>query len=444
MASDWQRMGAAELGRGIAAGGICPVALTETFLDAAESHPHRDRIYARLMPSRALDVAMGARSRARTGLRRGPLDGVPVSWKDVFDTAGIATEAGTALLRGRVPAEDAVVVARLTEAGMPPIGKTHTTELAFSGLGLNPVTATPPWRHDPDRVPGGSSSGAAASVAFGLAPVGIGTDTGGSVRVPAGWNDLVGLKTTAGRLPNAGVVALAASFDTTGPLTRNVEDAALVFALLNASPAPDLRGATLASARFLVLETGVLDDLDPAQAHAFEAALGRLGKAGATIRRGPVAAVGEAMEMAGLLYAPECYAAWRDRIEADPDAMFPPVLARFRAGATPLAADFAAARARLEVLRRDHARATAGCDAVLLPTTANLPPRIDALLADHAFFAAENLRTLRNTRVGNLMGGCALTLPTGAPGCGLSLMAPPNDEARLLRLAAAAERALAG
>ena len=444
MRANWQWMSAADLGRGIEAGDICPVALTETYLEAAESHPHRDRIFTRLMRRQALDTAMAARSRAKAGLRRGPLDGVPVSWKDIFDTTGVATEAGTALLKGRVPATDAAVVTRLTAAGLPPIGKTHLTELAFSGLGLNPVTATPPWRHDPDHVPGGSSSGAAASVAFGLAPLAIGSDTGGSVRVPAGWNDLVGLKTTAGRIAAEGVVALAASFDTTGPLARTVEDAALSFALLDGTPAPDLRGATLAGARLLVLETGVLEDLDPAQARAFESALHRLEAGGAAIRRAEIPAVGEAMEMAGILYAPECYAAWRTEIEADPGAMFPPVLARFRAGADVLASDFIAARTRLEALRTQYGRATAGFEAVLLPTTANLPPRIDAVLNDHDLFASENLRTLRNTRVANLMGVCALTLPTGAPGCGLSLMAPPMDEARLLRLGAAAEAAMAG
>jgi aspartyl-tRNA(Asn)/glutamyl-tRNA(Gln) amidotransferase subunit A len=444
MRANWQWMSAADLGRGIEAGDICPVALAETYLEAAESHPHRDRIFTRLMRRQALDTAMAARSRAKAGMRRGPLDGVPVSWKDLFDTAGVATEAGTALLKGRVPKTDATVVTRLTAAGLPPIGKTHLTELAFSGLGLNPVTATPPWRHDPDHVPGGSSSGAAASVAFGLAPLAIGSDTGGSVRVPAGWNDLVGLKTTAGRLPAEGVVALAASFDTTGPLARTVEDAALAFALLDGTPAPDLRGATLAGARLLVLETGVLEDLDPAQARAFESALHRLEAGGAAIRRAEIPAVGEAMEMAGILYAPECYAAWRTEIEADPGAMFPPVLARFRAGADVLASDFIAARTRLQALRAQYARASAGFDAVLLPTTANLPPRIDAVLNDHELFTSENLRTLRNTRVGNMMGVCALTLPTGAPGCGLSLMAPPMNEARLLRLGAAAEAALAG
>ena len=444
MREHWRWMGAADLGRGIEAGDICPVALTETCLAAAQDHPHRDRIFARMMPRQALDAAMAARTRARTGLRRGPLDGVPISWKDLFDTAGIGTEAGTALLRGRVPQTDAEVVTRLTRAGLPPLGKTHTTELAFSGLGLNPVTATPPWRHDPDRVPGGSSSGAAASIAWGLAPLGIGTDTGGSVRVPAGWNDLVGLKTTSGRVPLAGCVPLAARFDTIGPLARTVEDAALAFGLLDGTPAPDLRGARLNGARFLVLETVALDDLDPTQAAAFEAALDRLGRAGARIDRAAIPAVGAAVEMSGVLYAPECYATWREMIEADPGAMFPPVLARFRAGRDHLAHDFVAAWQRLEDLRVDYARASAGYDAVLLPTTANMPPKIDAVTEDHAYFASENLKTLRNTRISNLMGGCALTLPTGAPGCGLTLMAPPMDEARLLRLGAAAEPVLAG
>src|SRR5690606_4202237 len=163
-------------------------------------------------------------------------------------------------------------VERLTRAGLPPLGKTHMTELAFSGLGLNPVTATPPNIHDPAKAPGGSSSGAAASVAWGLAPLAIGSDTGGSVRLPSAWNDLVGLKTTAGRIPLTGVVPLAEKFDTIGPLAKTVEDAALAFALLDASPAPDLRGATLGGARLLVLETVALDNVHPGPASGFERA----------------------------------------------------------------------------------------------------------------------------------------------------------------------------
>lgn len=438
----WRSMGAAELGRGIAAGRICPVDLTEAFLDAIEAHPWRDRIYARTQRLHALEVAAAARTRARQGLRRGPLDGVPVSWKDLFDTAGTATEAGSLLLKGRVPAADALVVARLTAAGLPPLGKTHMTELAFSGLGLNPVTATPPMIHDPDRVPGGSSSGAAASVAWGLAPLAIGSDTGGSVRVPSAWNDLVGLKTTAGRIPLQGVVPLAERFDTIGPLARNVEDAALAFALLDGTPAPDLRGATLQGTRLLVLEGVALEDLHPAPAEGFARAVAALEKAGARIARAPVPAVPEAMALAGILFTAECYGIWGDTIESRPDVMFPPVRDRFRAGAVHKAADYVAAWRRLDRLRADWAAAVAGYDAVLIPSVATMPQRIDDLLADPAFFAAENLLALRNTRIGNLMGLCALTLPTGIPSTGIMLMAAPGDEARLLRLGAAAEAAL--
>ncbi|HPD90921.1 MAG: amidase [Rhodobacter sp.] len=442
MSDTWRSMSAADLGRGIEAGRICPVTLTAAFLDAIDSHPHRDRIYARVMRQRALDAAAAARGRAQAGLRRGPLDGVPVSWKDLFDTAGVATEAGSALLKGRVPTRNAQVVRRLADAGLPPLGKTHMTELAFSGLGLNPVTATPPCIHDPDRVPGGSSSGSAASVAWGLAPLSIGSDTGGSVRVPSVWNDLVGLKTTAGRIPLSGVVPLAEKFDTIGPLARTVEDAALAFALLDSTPAPDLTGASLKGTRMLVLETVALADLDPAAAQGFEQALAALARAGARIDRAPVPAVAEAMDLAGVLFTAECYGIWGDTIEANPDVMFAPVRDRFRAGAQYPAHDYVRAWRRLEVLRAAYGAATAGYDAVLIPTAPTLPERIDRLLADPAYFAAFNLKTLRNTRIGNLMGLCALTLPTGVPMTGVMMMARPRDEARLLRLGAAAERAL--
>ncbi|KPQ05520.1 MAG: aspartyl-tRNA(Asn)/glutamyl-tRNA(Gln) amidotransferase subunit A [Rhodobacteraceae bacterium HLUCCA12] len=442
MDKTWDSMRAADLGREIGAGRICPVDLAEHFLDAAQDHEHGPRIYARLMRDQARDIAAAARARAQAGLRRGPLDGVPVSWKDLFDTAGVQTEAGSALLKGRVPERDATVVRRLTMAGMPPLGKTHMTELAFSGLGVNPVTATPPGAHDPAVAPGGSSSGSAASVRHGLAPVSIGSDTGGSVRVPAAWNDLVGLKTTSGRLPLEGVVPLAARFDTVGPLARSVEDAALVFALLDDGPAPDLRGASLAGTHLAVLESVALDDLDPRIASAFESALERLSQAGARIARVAIADMAEAMSLAGVLYTPECYGTWATLIDAYPERMFPPVLERFRAGRDHAAHDYVAAWQRLESVRADYARATAGFDAVLVPSTANLPPVTADLLADHAYFTSENLRTLRNARIGNLMGLCGITLPTGSPAAGISLMAGPMQEHRLLRLAAAAEAAL--
>ena len=290
MSDEWRRMTAADLGRGIAAGAIDPRALADAFLAAIDAHPDAPAIYARTTPERARAEADAAAARARAGLRRGPLDGVPVAWKDLFDTAGVATEGGSALLRGRTPDTDAAVLAAAARAGLVCLGKTHLSELAFSVLGINPVTGTPPNVHDPALAPGGSSSGSAAVVAFGLAPAAIGSDTAGSVRVPAAWNDLVGLKTTHGLLSLDGVLPLRPGFDTVGPMTRSVEDAALLLAALG-GPTVDLAGAGLRGARFLALEDpATLPTRDAPQA-AFESALARLAAAGARVDRGPVAAV---------------------------------------------------------------------------------------------------------------------------------------------------------
>ena len=325
----WRGKTAAELGAAIGRGDVNPVWLTEDYLAAIRAHPSGDRIYARLTEGRAIAEAEAAARRAVAGQRLGPLDGVPVSWKDLFDTSGVATEGGSRLLAGRVPDRDADVLRNATAAGLICLGKTHMTELAFSGLGLNPMTATPPNVNDPHLVPGGSSSGAAASVAFGLAAAAVGSDTGGSVRVPAAWNNLVGLKTTHGRLPMGGTLPLVARFDTIGPLTRTVEDAALMLAVLEGGRAADLRGADLRGRRFLVIETVALDDCRAEPLAAFEAALLRLQEAGARIERGALPELTEAMGMAALVFTAEAYGIWKDRIEATPDLMYAPIRERF-------------------------------------------------------------------------------------------------------------------
>ncbi|MDA0186590.1 MAG: amidase family protein [Proteobacteria bacterium] len=448
--SDWLRQSASDLGRGIAAGKIDPVALTETYLAAGAAHPFGPRIYVRMTPERALAEAESARQRAKAGLRRGLLDGVPISWKDLFDTAGIVTEAGSMLLEGRVPEADAAVLQRATQAGTVCLGKTHMSELAFAGLGVNPAyggntdpkPGTPPNLHDPALAPGGSSSGAAASVAFGLAAAGIGSDTGGSVRVPAAWNDLVGLKTTHGRLSLQGVVPLAESFDTIGPLCRTVEDCAQLLAVMEGGKPADLRGATLQGRRFLVLEP-YSSDVREGPGGAFSAAVARLAKAGARIETGTVAGIEEAMALSPVLFATEGYGTWRDVIEAAPEKMYSRILERFRGGQAFSAPDYVAAWRRLHVLRALWARETAGFDAVLLPTVPNLPPDVDRLMQDADFYVTENLITLRNTRVGNLMGLCGLTLPTSVPSCGLMMLGAAMGDERLLRLGAAAEAVLA-
>ncbi|MBZ0128454.1 MAG: amidase [Rhodobacteraceae bacterium] len=442
MSQEWLYLSASELGRFIGKGEIDPLRLTEVYLEAIDGHPLRDRIYARVTHDRALAEAGAASARAASGQRLGLLDGVPISWKDLFDTAGIGTEAGTAYFRGRVPERDALVVQNATAAGLVCLGKTHMSELAFSGLGYNPITATPPCVNDEAAVPGGSSSGAAASVAFGLAAAGIGSDTGGSVRIPAAWNDLTGLKTTHGLLSLEGVVPLAESFDTVGPLCRSVEDAGHLMAALGGTSAPDLAGSSLAGRRLLVLENVACEDLRPEVEAAFKDAVARLGDAGARIEHGRIDEVSEAMPLSPCLFTVDAYARWRDMIEADPLLMYHQILDRFRSGAAFSGIDYVQGWTRLRDLRRGYLARTAGYDAVLLPTAPILPPDRQRLLDDGDYYISENLLALRNTRIGNLMGLCGLSLPTGTPSVGAMLLAAPGSENRLLRLGAAAEAAL--
>ncbi|XDA98590.1 amidase family protein [Sulfitobacter sp. LCG007] len=440
---DWLWMSAAALGRGIGAGKIDPVELAGTYLDAIDAHPMRDRIYARVTRERALAEAGAAKARAKSGQRLSPLDGVPVSWKDLFDTAGIGTEAGSKLLAGRVPEQDALVLRNATAAGLVCLGKTHMSELAFSGLGYNPSTETSPCVNDEEAVAGGSSSGAAASVAFGLAAAAVGTDTGGSVRIPAAWNDLVGLKTTSGRLSLEGVVPLILSLDTVGPLCRTVEDAALMLAALEGGKVADIEGASLEGRRFAVLETIAFDEIAEEPRAAFDGAIERLEAEGATIERIVFDELGKAMDLSACVYSSEAYGLWRDVIEANPGAMFAQILERFRIGNAHSGPDFVAAWSTVKSIRVAYDRATAGFDAVLLPTSPILPPSLKRLETEDDYYVTANLMALRNARMGNLMGICALTVPTGTPSCGLTLMAAPDMEPALLRLGAAVEAALA-
>ena len=441
---DWLTQSAMAQGRAIDSGALKPVALTEAYLDAIAAHPLADRIYARTTAERALDEAKAAEGRAAVGQRLGPLDGVPISWKDLFDTAGTVTEAGSALLEGRVPTQDAVVLQAAAAAGLVCLGKTHMSELAFSGLGLNPITASAPCVHDPEAISGGSSSGAAASVAHGLAAAAIGSDTGGSVRIPAAWNDLVGLKTTSGRLSLDGVVPLCLRFDTVGPLARTVEDCAALMAIMEGSAPVDLRGAEARGLRFLIPETIAMESLEPIPAAAFDTSVSRLRAAGVQIDQAPMPLLAEAFDLTAALYAPEAYGIWKDVIEAAPEKMFDEILARFRGGANVSAPDYVAAWQALERYRTAYYAATAGYDAVLVPSSPILPPNIKRLMRGDSYYVSANLLALRNTRIANLMGSASVTLPTDTPSCGAMLITPPMSEERLLRMGAALEPILLG
>lgn len=440
---DWLWATAADLGRGIAAGEVDPVDLCDTYLAAIDAHPLRDRIYARVTPDRARAEAAAASVRAKAGQRLSPLDGVPVSWKDLFDTAGVATEAGTALMAGRVPQEDAEVLRVATSMGLVCLGKTHLSEIAFSGLGLNPVTATPPCVNDADAVPGGSSSGAAASVAFGLAAAAVGSDTGGSVRIPSMWNDLVGLKTTHGRLSVQGSVALCHGFDTVGPLCRSVEDAALMLAALEGTSGADLGGSSLKGMRFGALQTIVMDEVRDTPMDGYARAVEALKAAGAEVVPIDVPELTRAFEMSGPLYTSEAYANWRDLVQAHPEKMYWQILNRVMPGKDVLAHDYITLWQELTEIRQAYANATAGFDAVISPGSPIMPPNAARLEAEEGYYLTENLLALRNTRVANLMGLASLVLPTGVPSVGILFNTSPGSEEKLLRIGAAAEAALA-
>ncbi|MDO5527813.1 MAG: amidase family protein [Paracoccus sp. (in: a-proteobacteria)] len=439
---DWLKQSAAAQGRAIMAGLLDPVDLVEAYLDAADRHPYTERIYARMTPERARAEAIAAHDRARAGQRRGLLDGVPINWKDNIDTAGAGCEAGAALLRGRVPTSDAAIVRHASAAGLLCLGKVHMTELAFTGLGVNPITATPPNHYDPALAPGGSSSGSAVSVAEGLAAASVGTDTGGSIRVPAAWNGLVGFKPGTEAVPSAGMVPLCPRFDVAGPIARSVEDCAELLAAITAAPAPDLRGVSLAGLRFLVLEGAPFSGADEAPLTAFEEATDTLARAGASISRAALPSVDEALALSPALLGAEAYASWRAQIEDAPELMYPPVLKRFRGGRDVLASTFIEGWQQLERVRGAFAGAVARCDAVILPASPILPPDVQRLLDDADYFAERNLMSLRNTRIANLLGLPAITLPTQRPACGLMAMGKKGGERALLRLGAALEAAL--
>ena len=458
MSEDWHRMSALALGAGIESGAIDPRALTEHFLKRIEAADGDRAIYLRLTAERARAEAEAAHRRAQAGLRQSPLDGVPISWKDLYDSAGDVTGHGTPALADRVARRDATVLARTTRAGLVCLGKTNQSEFAFSILGLNPKLGTPPNPFDEsvDRLPGGSSSGAAVSLSRGLAAAAIGSDTGGSVRVPAAWNGLVGLKTSFGLLPLDGVLGLSTSMDTVGPLAHDVADAAAVFAVLDGRfgagnrPAPDLAGPDLSRAHFALPATLVWDSLAPGVQAATRGAVERLRIAGCAIGETPVPEFEEAEALVGRLgpyHAAECHALWYDVIESRPELVYTPILERIRSGAAMSATDAARVKQGLgEIAGRLHARIRRH-GFLIMPTVAVSPPPIADLEADIEVYRAANVAILRNTRLGNYLACCALTLPCGRDGngvpVGLMLMAPPGDEERLLRLGSAIEPVLA-
>ena len=451
MSDEWAHQPALALGAAIESGRADPRDITDYFLDRIASEDQDHSVYVRVTAERAKREAAEAADRAKAGFRRSPLDGVPLSWKELFDVAGEPSTACSNLLTDNIATKDALAVDRLTRAGAVLLGKTTMTELAFSGLGINPIFGTPANPHDPDiaRAPGGSSSGAGVSVARGLAAAAMGTDTGGSVRIPAAWNGLVGLKTSWGRVPLDGTVPLSPSLDTIGPLTHTVADAATLFSLSSGTTA-DIHNVSLKDHAVLVPDNLAFDGLDAGIAKTIEQAIHTLGAEGLRIVHKPLPTLDEiqtlAWEGASILIA-EAYGLWGADVERRQNDMFTSVASRFMMGKRGSAPDLAAGLLLRDAIQKRYAKETQGYDAVLMPTVAISPPEIEPLLTDDAAYGVANSMALRNTTLGNQLGLCALTLPVGSDALGLPvglmMQAAPGKDELLLRLGRAIEMALA-
>lgn len=402
-------------------------------------------IFTRVYAERARAEADAADARRREGVTLGALDGVLVSIKDLFDVAGETTLAGSRLLADQPPAAaDAPVVARLRRAGAVIIGKTSMSEFAFSGLGLNPHTGTPGNARDPARIPGGSSAGAGVAVALGLCDIAIGTDTGGSVRIPAAFNGLVGLKPTARRVPTAGAFPLSYTLDSIGPLATTVQACADADAVMRGGETGPVEPAALGGLRIGVPRGRLFADTEPAVAQAFEATLGRLSAAGARIADIDIEDILEAMRLAlaaAPIAAAEAAAIHADWLESRAAEFDPRVLQRIRSGAGVTAPAYVRVlRRRTELVAMAAAR-LAAFDVLALPTVPMQAPLLAPLEADDAAFARTNLLALRNPTVGNFLDLCGLSLPMRTEGlpAGLMLMAPALLDARLLAIGRAVE-----
>jgi aspartyl-tRNA(Asn)/glutamyl-tRNA(Gln) amidotransferase subunit A len=394
-------------------------------------------------------AADAADARANAGISLGPLDGAIVSLKDLFDVAGEVTRAGSKVLaeEGKPAAADAVVVQRLRAAGAIILAKTNMSEFAFTGIGINPHFGTPRNPADRARAPGGSSSGAGVSVADGMCEIAVGSDTGGSVRVPAALCGVVGFKPSRQRVPTTGVFPLSYSLDSIGPLARNVADCANADAVMAGEAPWALAAAPLAGLRIGVAQGMPLQSLDDTVGKRFTEALGRLTKAGAWLSDEPLPLIDDmtqALSRASILVA-EAYSIHRDRLARRGGEVDQIVRARTEKGRDISAADYIdIVRTRAALVRAMDTR-LADIDVLVMPTTATVAPRIDEVSEPNAFMA-RNALLLRNTTVVNFFDLCAISLPLprqGALPTGLMLIARNGCDRRLLRIAATVERLFA-
>ncbi len=451
----------ASLSDRIASGRLSPVKITEDLLGRIDAFDGRLRSFIRIMPDRALAQAYAAESAMKGGASLGALHGIPYAAKDLFDVKGVPTTAGTHLRADSIAKQDSTMVSKLAAAGMVLMGKTHTVQFAYGAAGINHDHGTPhnPW-HAVPHAPGGSSSGSAVAVAAGLVPMALGTDTGGSVRVPAALCGIVGLKTTIGRVSRAGVYPLSWTLDSVGPITRSVEDAAIVYqamqgedaqdkSTLGVSPHDTLRGLKdgVKGLRIAFGETVFFDDVDREVEQAVREAGQAFKSLGAQLASIAVPEVEAAWaeKNRGLLIPAEACAVNRELLDNHLRELDPVIGPRMLTGRTLTAPDYFALLRRYAALQEQIQWTLRDVDALIVPTTMAPAWPLAKIDATSESYLDYNKRVHRNTGIGNLLNLCAVSVPCGFTSgglpIGLMIYAKPFHEDMALRVAYAYEQA---
>ncbi len=388
-------------------------------------------------------------TRRKNGQKIPPFAGIPMALKDLFDVEGDVTRAGSTVLRNAAPAtKDAPCIHRLRNAGFIFMGRTTMVEFAFGGLGQNPHYGTPLSVYDraTGRVPGGSSSGSAVAVVDGMADIAMGTDTGGSCRIPAAFNGLTGYKPSTGRIPTTGVYPLSFTLDSVGPIGRTVDCCAAVDAILaedwNGAPKP----VEKSELKLGVLQNFVTNTLDEMVAKTYGDALSRLSAAGVKLIDVTIPAIDDipAANAKGGFAPAEAWAHHRERLATQASEYDPRVSTRIQTGEKQSAADYIdALHARKRLIAEAHA-VTRDYDAILMPSAAHIPPKLTDIETE-ADYIRLNMLTLRNTSVGNFLDRCSISLPANAPGeapVGLMLVGEHGADQSLFNIAATLEKVL--
>jgi len=445
----------------IRAGRLSPLTCAEELLGRIEALDAALHAFIRVMPERALAQARAAESALKSGADLGALHGIPYAAKDLFDVKGAPTTAGTRLLADNIAEQDCTVVRKLAAAGMVLLGKTHTVQFAYGAAGINHDHGTPhnPW-HATAHAPGGSSSGSAVAVAAGLVPMALGSDTGGSVRVPAALCGIVGLKTTVGRISRAGVYPLCWTLDSVGPITRSVEDAALVYQALQGSDSRDESTAGVAShdalrglkdgvkgLRIAFGETLFFDGVDREVEKAVREAGQVFRSLGAQLAsvEVPEAAAAWAEEKRPLLIPAEACAVNREFLDKHLDALDPFIGPRMLTGRTLSAPDYFALLRRYAELREQVQWTLRDVDALIVPTTMAAARPLAVIDASFDAYMDYNTKVHRNCGLGNILNFCGVSVPCGFTSeglpIGLMVYAKPFAEDMALRVAYAYEQA---